>query len=121
MRNINLLQGASTLHALKLINSITIEPKSTLDASKSVTQISDAKYNKVDLQSILRDNCKHPSAKYQKILLQLLKKYELLFDSTLGDWKIKRVSFQLKGMRNTIPRASFPGTKNTQRYSHQRS
>jgi hypothetical protein len=28
--------------------------------------------------------------------LQLLKKYELLFDGTLGDWKTKPVSFQLK-------------------------
>ncbi len=29
-------------------------------------------------------------------LLQLLTKYELLFDDTLGDWKTKPVSFQLK-------------------------
>ncbi len=36
------------------------------------------------------------SADQQKKLLQLLKKYELLFDSTLGDWKTKLVSFQFK-------------------------
>jgi hypothetical protein len=29
-------------------------------------------------------------------VLQLLNKYEVLFDSTLGDWKTKLVSFQLK-------------------------
>jgi hypothetical protein len=28
--------------------------------------------------------------------LQLIMKYELLFNKTLGDWKIKPVSFQLK-------------------------
>jgi hypothetical protein len=36
------------------------------------------------------------SADQQKKLLQLLKKYELLFDGTLGDWRAKPVSFQLK-------------------------
>jgi hypothetical protein len=37
-RNVNLLQGASTLHMLKLNNSLEIEPKSTLDATKRVQQ-----------------------------------------------------------------------------------
>jgi hypothetical protein len=85
MRNINLLYGASIVHAIKLNNSLAMESKSTLDATKHVTQILDTKYNKADLQSIIRDNCKHIGAKHQKKLLQLLKKYELLFDSTLGD------------------------------------
>ncbi len=54
------------------------------------------KYKKADLQSIVQNNCKHLSADHQKKLLQLLKKYKLLFDGTLGDWKTKLVSFQLK-------------------------
>jgi hypothetical protein len=96
MQNINYLQGSSTLRALKLNHSIAMEPQSTQDATKHVTQIIDAKYQKADLQSIVRDNCKHLSADQQKRLLQLLTKYELLFDGTLGDWKTKLVSFQLK-------------------------
>ncbi len=96
MRNIDLLQGTSTLHALKLNNSLAMEQKSTQDATKCVTQILDAKYNKADFQSFVRDNCNHPSANHQKKFLQLLKKYESLFDGTLGDWKTKPVSFQLK-------------------------
>jgi hypothetical protein len=43
--------------------------------------------------------------------MQLLKKYELLFDGTLGDWKTKPVSFQLKegaslyhGQAFTVPK-----------------
>jgi hypothetical protein len=36
IRNINLLQGASTLCTLKLIYSLAMEPKSTLDATKCV-------------------------------------------------------------------------------------
>jgi hypothetical protein len=95
MRNINNLQGASMLRALKLSHSLAMEPHSTQDTTKYVTWIQDDKYNKADLQSIVRDNCKHLSTNQQKKLLQLLKKYEMLFDGTLGDWKTKLVSFQL--------------------------
>ena len=73
MRNINLLQGASTLRRLKLKYSLAIEPKSTQDATKRSTWILDAKYNKADLQSIVRNHCKHLRAKHQKKLLQLLR------------------------------------------------
>jgi hypothetical protein len=34
MRNIDLMQGASTLCMLKLNNSLAMEPKSTLDATR---------------------------------------------------------------------------------------
>jgi hypothetical protein len=96
MQNIIYLQGSSTLCVLRLNHSLAMEPLSTQDATKHVMQILDAKYQKADLQSIVRDNCKHLSADQQKKLLQILKKYELLFDGTLGDWKTKPVSFQLK-------------------------
>ncbi len=76
MQNINYLQGFSTLRALKLNHSLAMEPQSTQDATKRVTRILDAKYQKLDLQAIVRDNCKHLSADQQKKLLQLLKKYE---------------------------------------------
>ncbi len=96
IRNINNLQGASTLCALKLNHSLAMEPHSTQDATTCATRIQYAKYSKADLQSVVRDNCKHLSANHEQKLLQLLKKYELLFDGTLGDWKTKPVSFQLK-------------------------
>jgi hypothetical protein len=92
MRNINYLQGSSTLRALRLNHSLAMELQSTQDATKLVTRILDAKYQKADLQSIVRDNCKHLSANQQKKLLRLLTKYESLFDGTLGDWKTKPVS-----------------------------
>ncbi len=85
MRNINYLQGSSTLRELRVNHSLAMEPQSTLNATKRVTRILDAKYQKADLQSIVRDSCKHLSADQQKKLLQLLKKYESLFDGTLGD------------------------------------
>jgi hypothetical protein len=43
--------------------------------------------------------------------LQLLRKYELLFDSTLGDWKIKLVSFQLKECVSLYHSRAFPVPK----------
>jgi hypothetical protein len=96
MRNINNLQGSSILHALKHNHSLAMEPQSTHDTTQCATRILNAKYSKTDLQSVVRDNCKHLSADQQKKLLQLLKRYESLFDGTLGDWKTKPVSFQLK-------------------------
>jgi hypothetical protein len=96
MQNINYLQGSSTFRALRLNHSLAMEPQSTQDATKRVMQILDARYQKADLQSIVRDNCKHLSTDQQKKLLQLLTKYASLFDSTSGDWKTKPVSFQLK-------------------------
>ncbi len=82
MRNIDSLQGASTLRALKLNHSLAREQRSTKDATKPVTWILDAKYNKADFQSIVKDICKHLSVNQQKMLLQLLRKYESLFGGT---------------------------------------
>ncbi len=93
MQNINNLQGSSTLRALKLNHSLAMEPQSTQEATKCVTRILDVKYQKADLQSIVKDKCKHLSTNQQKKLLQLLTKYESLYDGTLGDWKTKLVSF----------------------------
>ncbi len=59
MRNINYLQGSNTLRALRLNQSLAMEPQSTQDATKRVTRILDTKYQQADLQSIVRDKCKH--------------------------------------------------------------
>ncbi len=88
-----------------------MEPQSTQDATKRVTRILDAKYKKADLQSIVRDNCKHFSANQKKKLLRLLTKYEPLFDGTLGDWKTKLVSFQLKEGVSPYHGRAFPVPK----------
>ena len=62
MRNINYLQGSSMLRALKLNNSLAMEPQSTQDTTRRATWILDAKYNRADLQSIVKENCKNLSA-----------------------------------------------------------
>jgi hypothetical protein len=94
-----------------------MEPQSTQDATKHVTRIIDAKYKKADLQSIVRDNFKHPSTDQKKKLLQLLMKYESLFDGTLDDWKTKPVSFQLKEGVSPYHDRAFPVPKSTRKPS----
>jgi hypothetical protein len=111
MQNINSLQGFSPLRALKLNHSLAMELHSTQDVTKCVMWILDAKYKNADLQSIVRDNCKHLSADQQKKLLQLLKKYESLFDGTLGDWKTKLVLFQLREGVSPYHSQAFPVPK----------
>jgi hypothetical protein len=111
MRNINYLQGASMLRALKLNNSLAMEPKITQDATKHATWILDAKYNKAGLHSIVMDYCKHLSSNQQKKLLQLLMKYELLFNGILGDWRTKPVSFQMKKCTAPYHSRAFPVPK----------
>ena len=74
MRNINNLQGASIIRALKHNHSLAMEPQSTQDTTQRAKRILDAKYSKADLQSVVEDNCKHLSADHQKKLLQLLRK-----------------------------------------------
>ncbi len=88
------LSLAKQLCALKLNNCLATEPQSKKDATKHAMQFLDTKCKKADLQSIIKENCKHLSADQQKKLLQRLKKYESLFDGTFGDWRTKPVSFQ---------------------------
>ncbi len=112
INNINNLQGSSILRALRHNHSLAMEPQSTQDATEHATWILDAKCSKADLQSVVWDNCKHLSADQQKKVLQLLKKYESLFDGTLGDcWKTKPVSFQLKEGVSLYHDQAFPVPK----------
>ena len=59
----------------------------------------------------VKDNCRHLSTNQQKMLLQILRKYELLFDGTLGDWKTKPVPFQLKEGASSYHDRAFPVPK----------
>ncbi len=111
MRDINKLQGSSMLCALRLNHSLAMELQSTQDDTKCATQILDTKYTKADLRSVVRDNCKHLKVDQQKKLLQLLTNYELLSNGTLGDWKTKPVSFQLKEGASWYHDRAFPVPK----------
>ncbi len=59
-------------------------------------EILDAKYNKADLSSIVKNNRTHLITSHCNLLLALLLEFEKLFNGTLGDWKILPVCFELK-------------------------
>jgi hypothetical protein len=68
MRNINNLQlKPSISRALKLNSSFAQEPASTRNATKRIVEILDAKYDKVDLPSIIKKQSHAP----EHITLQL--------------------------------------------------
>ncbi len=73
MRNINNLQlKSSNSRALKLNSSYAQEPESTRNATKCVVELLDAKYDKADLPSIIKNNCAHLSMPHWNSLLALL-------------------------------------------------
>jgi hypothetical protein len=97
MRNIvNLQLKPRITRALKENTCFSQEPISTRNATKRVVEILDTKYEKADLPAIFRENCSHLTANKREKLLSVLLKFELLFDDTLGDWKLPPVSFVLK-------------------------
>ncbi len=97
MRNIIDLQLKPRITmALRENTCFAQEPISTRSATKRAVEILDAKYEKADLPAIIKENCSHLTASNREKLLSVLLKFELLFDGTLGDWKLPPVSFELK-------------------------
>jgi hypothetical protein len=97
MRNINNLQLKPSISRVRKLNfSFAQEPASTGKPTKCVVEILDAKYDKADLPSIVKNNCVHLSTSHSNSLLVMLLKFKELFDGMLGDWKLPPVSFELK-------------------------
>ena len=67
-----------------------------------------AKYEKADLQAIVRDQCAHLKPNEQAFLLEFLMDFEPLFDGTLGTWKTTPVSFELKEGAKPYHCRAFP-------------
>jgi hypothetical protein len=97
MRNVvNLQLKPRITRALRENTCFAQEPISTRSATKHVVEILDTKYEKADLSAIIRENYSHLTASNREKLLSVLLKFKLLFDGTLGDWKLPPVSFELK-------------------------
>ena len=88
-------------------NALAHEPISTELATQRAVKILDANYTKADLQTVVT-NCKQLNSVEQNKLLELLKKFEQLFDGTLGNWRTKPVSFQLKDGATPYHGRAFP-------------
>ncbi len=101
MRNIaNLQLEPRITRALRENICSTQEAISTRSATKRLVEMLDAKYEKADLPAIIRKNCSCLKASNREKILSVLLRFEPLFDGTLGDWNLPRVSFELKeGMK----------------------
>ena len=108
MRNINSLTDKSKAKETWAIsNALAHEPISTELATQRAVKILDANYTKADLQTVVT-NCTQLNSVEQNKLLELLKKFEQLFDGTLGNWRTKPVSFQLKDGATPYHGRAFP-------------
>ena len=72
-----------------------MEPAATKELSLRAVRILDAKYEKADLPAVVRD-CTHLTSEQQRQLLNVLLKFEDLFDGTLGEWQCPPVKLTLK-------------------------
>ena len=77
------------------IESFFSEPHVTECETERVLRILDAKYEKADLDKVVSD-CNHLEKAEKQKLLRLLKKFEELFDGTLGEWKTTPAHLELK-------------------------
>ena len=71
------------------------DPTSIADATDRLKGILDAKYEKADLEEIVKE-AEYLSSDEQQKLLRLLQRYETLFDGTLGNWEKEKYDIELK-------------------------
>jgi hypothetical protein len=81
------------------------EPLSKASKQEHADRILDAKYEAADLPDIVKQ-CENLSLSEREELLMLLRRYETLFDGTLGDWKLKLVSLELR--EGSVPYSTGP-------------
>ena len=97
MRDINNLSTCSKIEkAWSVDDNMVHKLQSIEEATQCAIHILDARYEKADLQSVVDTICPHLSLPDQNKLLDLLTKYEDLFDGTLGDWNTEPVSYDIK-------------------------
>ena len=70
-----------------------------------------AKYEKADLHKVVETQCQHLTMTQRNELLELLHKFEVLFNETLGTWKIDLVDLKLKEDVNLIFMRPYPVPK----------
>jgi hypothetical protein len=87
-------KNASTLRVQILNDSLAKKPINTQDANKRAIRTLDTKDKKSRSPVKSQRQLQASKCQLSNKSLQLLIKYELLFDGTLGDWKTKPVSFQ---------------------------
>ena len=78
-------------------NSLMIhEPKNTLEATERVVKILDAKFERANLNAVVKESCNHLSTLDTEKLLKLVTEFQDLFDGMLGDCDTVSVLLKLK-------------------------
>ena len=103
MRKVEEIQKPNKLYQMYK----NVEPESTKELTKRALRILDAKYEKANLPSIV-STCDHLNERQKDMLLQVLLKFEKLFDGTLGDWDTDPVHFELKDGAKPYHGRPFP-------------
>ena len=103
MRRIDEIQKPNKLYQMYK----NTEPDSTKELTKRALRILDAKYEKADLPAIV-STCDHLNESQKEKLLQVLEKFETLFDGTLGDWNTDPVHFEFKDGAKPYHGRPFP-------------
>ena len=80
---------------LNFIYEESYESDVVRNAMSRMARILDAKYKKADLKQII-NNCQHLTLDQCMDLYTILKKYEYLFDGTLGCWSTRLLDLTLK-------------------------
>ena len=83
-----------TQKELRAVISNTNEPIATQEATERMIKILDSNYKKANLPEVVA-GATHLDKNQKKMLLELLIKYEDLFDGKLGTWKTDPVDFEL--------------------------
>ena len=83
------------------------ETEALQEASARLKKILDAKYEAADLDEVVRA-CEYLDSNEQQQLLALLRKYEHLFDGTLGTWNNEPYDIELKDGAKPYHSRPFP-------------
>lgn len=97
-QTIPMRQPESLLSKKVLLNTYreATEPLATKEETERAHRILDAKYEPADLPKIVEENCPHLDDRQKRDLLNLLTRYEGMFQGKLGKWVGEEVHFDLK-------------------------
>ena len=84
------------------------ESESAISATRRIRRILDAKYEKVDLNKVMTKKFQHLNTKEPEKLLHLLRKYEDLFNGTLGTWNTTLVYLELSNNEKPVFLRPYP-------------
>ena len=95
----NILTGKTVKPEESFINlyvSECFESESEISATLRMRRILDAKYEKADLNKVMTEQFQHLKTEENDRLMILFRKYEDLFDGTLGTWNTTSEDLELR-------------------------